>query len=117
MASGIAHREWQIARSDYMTEQGVDEDAFRAAVQHELAMAEHIGERLGVAILAAPRRERLGSLWITLGWVFKTASVPSVPSDEPLGRGAWQDPEPDVGHPYEDDTALVEDADPLAHVE
>lgn len=82
MASGIAHRGWQIARSDFMTDEGVDEAAFRGAVQHELAMAEHIGERLGVAILAAPKRQRFGDLWITVGWRFQTASIPAVPNGE-----------------------------------
>lgn len=81
MASGIAHRDWQIARSDYTNDfGGVDEAAFRAAVQNELALAEHIGERLGVAIIAAPRRRRFGDLWVTEGWRFQTASIPADPA-------------------------------------
>jgi hypothetical protein len=49
MARGIAHREWRIHRDQY----GSDEE-FRGAVQAEFAMCENIGERLGVAIVAAP---------------------------------------------------------------
>ena len=45
MAKGIAHREWSLHSDDYQ-----DEKAFREAVQEELALAEHIGERLGVAM-------------------------------------------------------------------
>lgn len=80
MAKGIAHREWAIYRDDYRDDNGrVNEQAFRAAVQFELSMAEHIGERLGVAIVAAPVRTRhMGDgPYFTTGWVFKTATVPS----------------------------------------
>jgi hypothetical protein len=74
MARGIAHREWRIHRDDYKT----DED-FRGAVQAEFAMCENIGERLGVAIVAAPMRTRLlpDGEWFTAGWAFKTATVPA----------------------------------------
>lgn len=80
MARGIAHREWVLHRDDYQTD-----EAFRAAVQNELALAEHIGERLGVAIVAAPIRTRaLGAgPHFTTGWVFRTATVPSAADQKP----------------------------------
>lgn len=73
MAKGIAHRQWTVDFRDY----GTVEEA-RAAVQHEMAMAEHIGERLGVAIVCSPGRERVGDSFVTRGWVFETASIPTV---------------------------------------
>lgn len=79
MAKGIAHREWTISRDEYTDDHGrVDQQAFREAIQGELAMCENLGERLGVAIVAAPLRTRLdnGSWW-THGWVFKTATIPA----------------------------------------
>lgn len=81
MASGISHREWRVHRDDY-----ADDQSFREAVQAELAMCENIGERLGVAIVATPARLKQGDSWFTRGWVFKTASVPAMPSDEVGGR-------------------------------
>lgn len=74
MARGIAHREWRIHRDDY-----TDDRSFREAVQAEFAMCENIGERLGVAIVAAPMRTRLhpDGEWFTAGWAFKTATVPA----------------------------------------
>jgi hypothetical protein len=85
MAKGIAHRDWSISRDDYRDEDGRTDDAsFRAAVQNELALAEHIGERLGVAIVAAPIRTRLaGGSHFTVGWAFKTATVPSTREQTP----------------------------------
>lgn len=80
MASGIAHRAWSISREEFRDEYGkLDEQAFRAAVQNEMALAEHIGERLGVAIVAAPVRTRLlpDGDYFTAGWRFKTASIPA----------------------------------------
>jgi hypothetical protein len=80
MARGISHREWRIYRDDHTDDLGrVDEQGFRAAIQAELAMCENLGERLGVAIVAAPIRTRLngGGSWFTVGWVFKTATVPA----------------------------------------
>jgi hypothetical protein len=74
MAKGIALRKWRISRSDYE-----DDYQFREAVQGELASFEHIGERLGVALVAAPIRERavLGGEWFTSAWAFQTATVPA----------------------------------------
>jgi hypothetical protein len=72
--AGISLREWSISLSDYETE-----DDFRQAVAQELAGFEHIGERLGVGLVAAPIRTRShnGGEWFTAGWVFKTATVPA----------------------------------------
>jgi hypothetical protein len=69
-------------------EYGSDEE-FREAVQAEFAMCENIGERLGVAIVAAPMRTRLhpDGEWFTAGWAFKTATVPAgreEPVEQPL---------------------------------
>lgn len=74
MAKGIAHREWRIERDEYQTDQD-----FRYAVQQEMSLAEHIGERLGVAIVSAPVRTRAseGGMHFTVAWVFQTASIPS----------------------------------------
>lgn len=71
---GISMREWSISLRDYETE-----DDFRQAVQQELASFEHIGERLGIGIVAAPirTRSRDGGEWFTAGWAFKTATVPA----------------------------------------
>jgi hypothetical protein len=71
---GISLREWSLSLSDYETE-----DDFRAAVQQELASFEHIAERLGVGLVAAPIRTRMrdGGDWFTAGWVFKAATVPA----------------------------------------
>lgn len=79
MASGIAHRDWQIERSEYDTDQD-----FNLAVQQELALSQHIMDRLGVAIVAAPvRRPGPLGLWSTHAVIFKTASVPAARDDEP----------------------------------
>lgn len=74
MARGIAHRDWALHRSDYET----DAD-FRAAIENEMALNVQIMERLGVAIVSAPVRRRVGQSWFTEGVIFKTASVPAAP--------------------------------------
>lgn len=98
MAKGISHREWRIHRDDYQ-----DDQSFREAVQAELAMCENIGERLGVAIVAAPSRLKQGDSWFTRGWVFRTATVPSMPNDpyaEDVVGGQFDDlPETNVTVP------------------
>lgn len=73
MAKGIAHREWYIDRGVYESEQD-----FRAAVENEQALNVHIQERLGVAIVSAPVRQRdeFGH-WRTEAYIFQTASVPA----------------------------------------
>lgn len=88
MAKGIAHREWRITAEDYE-----DDRAFRKAVQAELAMCENIGERLGVAIVAAPIRTKAkhGSHWFTVGWVFQTASIPAMAVEQPGEIDALED--------------------------
>lgn len=75
--AGISLREWSISLSDYETE-----DDFRQAVASELASFEHIGERLGIGLVAAPIRTHQlpDGPWFTVGWVFKTATVPSARS-------------------------------------
>lgn len=71
---GIALRKWSISASDYE-----DDATFREAVQSELASFEHIGERLGIGVIAAPIRTRAipDGEWFTAGWVFQTATVPA----------------------------------------
>jgi hypothetical protein len=71
---GIALRKWSLSASDYE-----NEAEFRAAVQNELASFEHIGERLGIGVIAAPIRTRAlpEGEWFTAGWVFQTATVPA----------------------------------------
>src|SRR4051812_42754826 len=109
-ARGIAHREWRLDRSDYRDEHGrADEASFRAAVQNELALAEHMCERLGVMIVAAPVRTRLlpDGGWFTVAWAFKTATIPAVQETgevEALEEALGAEP------------ALVEDPDPLVEV-
>lgn len=72
--AGISLREWTLSLSDYETEQD-----FRLAVAQELASFEHIGERLGVGLVAVPVRTRHvpDGGWFTVGWVFRTATVPA----------------------------------------
>jgi hypothetical protein len=107
-ARGIAHREWRLDRSDYRDEHGrTDETSFRAAVQNELALAEHMCERLGVMIVAAPVRTRVGDGWLTMAWAFKTATIPAVQE-----TGEVEALEEALAEP-----ALVEDPDPLVEVE
>jgi hypothetical protein len=78
MAKGIALRKWALHLKDYETE-----DDFRQAVAAELAGFEHIGERLGVGVVAAPIRAREGGEWFTRAWVFQTATVPAAHIGEP----------------------------------
>jgi hypothetical protein len=76
---GIALRRWSIDLRDYETEED-----FRQAVASELASFEHIGERLGIGLVAAPiRRQMDGGGWFTAGWMFETATVPGVREHEP----------------------------------
>lgn len=101
---GIALREWSISASDYSTE-----EAFRQAVVNELASFEHIGERLGVGLVAVPARVRLDTgSYYTAEWLFKTATVPSASH----GVSETQALEDALAEP-----ALVDDADRLAEVE
>jgi hypothetical protein len=85
MAKGIAHREWVIKRADCRNEHGeIDEGVFRATVENEAILNVQIMERLGVAVVSAPIRE----LWAdggyhTVGYVFRTATVPGVRDEEP----------------------------------
>jgi hypothetical protein len=92
MAKGIALRKWRISRSDYE-----DDYQFREAVQGELASFEHIGERLGVALIAAPIRTRLlpNGEWFTSAWGFQTATVPAATA----AAEAVVEPEDDAGEP------------------
>jgi hypothetical protein len=71
---GIALREWSISRDEYHSD-----NEFREAVAGELASFEHIGERLGIALIAAPIRTQAqdGGTWFTAAWGFKTATVPA----------------------------------------
>lgn len=76
---GIALRRWSIDLRDYETE-----EEFRQAIASELASFEHIGERLGIGLVAAPiRRQMDGGGWFTAGWMFETATVPGVRDPDP----------------------------------
>lgn len=86
MAKGIAHREWLLNRSDYRNQHGeIDDDLFREAVERESVLNVHIQERLGVAIVSAPVRTRdlPDGAYFTVGWVFRTATVPAATEDTP----------------------------------
>jgi hypothetical protein len=71
---GIALRKWSLSASDYE-----NEAEFRAAIQNELASFEHIGERLGIGLIAAPIRALIpgGGTYYTAGWAFQTATFPA----------------------------------------
>lgn len=108
----MAKRKWTIPNDErYDTE-----DAFRAAVAEELARHEHVGYRIGLAIVASPLRRRLPDGEIqTLGWVFRTETTPLL-SDEQIAR-ADEDvlPEPEQ-QPWEPEEELSEepvDAEPV----
>ena len=79
MAKGIKLRNWSLDADDYE-----HEDAFRAAVELELARFEHIGERFGVALVATPVKKQVvdrrtgRAFYMTRGWMFQTATVPAV---------------------------------------
>lgn len=84
MAKGIKLRNWDLDVRDYETVED-----FRIAVANELAAFEHIGERFGIALVAAPAKQRVGDRYVTVGWTFNTATVPAAraveePEPEPL---------------------------------
>lgn len=93
MAKGIAHRKWALYRSDYET----DAD-FRAAIENEAALNVHIQERLGIAIVSGPGRQRVGNDWFTQAMFYETATIPAAREQEP-------------DEPLEAEPALVEDPD------
>lgn len=99
MAKGIKLRSWALDTADYETE-----GQFRDAVANELAAFEHIGERFGIALIATPVKQRVGEEFVTLGWTFHTATVPTV-------REVTATPDPEVTaalEEIEDDVAPVE---------
>lgn len=102
---GIALREWSLSASDYETEQ-----EFRYAVKEELAAFEHTGERLGIGIVAAPIRTRVGpnGSWFTAAWIFKTATIPAARPEQEIEQ---------LEDALAGAAALVEDPDALAEVE
>lgn len=85
MAKGIAHREWVIKRTDCRNDDGeIDDSVFRATVENEAVLNVQIMERLGVAIVSAPIREQWADgNYHTVGYIFRTATVPGVRDDEP----------------------------------
>lgn len=81
MAAAIGLRAWTLDARDYVDETGrVNEAAFRQAVIEELAASEYLGFRLGIAVVSAPIRaqEVDGGEWRTVGWTFRTATVPGI---------------------------------------
>lgn len=72
MAKGIAHRRWTIDRQDYETEED-----FLQALEVEAVRNVHLMDRLGVAVVSAPKRlvtDR--GEGFTVGMVYETATVP-----------------------------------------
>lgn len=79
MASGISHRQWFLWRADY-----ADDASFEEAVQSELAQLQFMCDRLGIAVVPSPVRDKLDradgrpSEYFSMGWAFQTASIPAV---------------------------------------
>jgi len=69
----LAKRTWTLDSRDYSSE-----DEFRNAVAQELGAFEHIGQRIGLALIASPIRERINGDFVTTGWAFRTETVPTV---------------------------------------
>lgn len=67
-------RDWTIEYDDFETE-----EAFRQAIEIELARFEHLGFRTGRALIAAPIRTRAedDGTYITIGWRFQEAFMPA----------------------------------------
>ena len=86
----MAKRDWIIDSRDYGTE-----DEFRAAVADELARAEHVGYRLGYGMVAVPIRQKIDGAVVTLGWQFKSETVPLVRDGEPQAGPLPEAPEPE----------------------
>lgn len=91
----MAKREWELTNDDrYDTEED-----FRVAVQHELALAEHAGHRLGFGVFYAPIRQKIGDEVVTLGARFESFTVPLVPGRPqqagPLPETPQAEPEAD----------------------
>ena len=74
----MAKRNWDIDVKDYETWED-----FQVAVEQELASFRHIGDRIGLALIAAPKRERLNGRFVTTGWGFRTETVPALQAPEP----------------------------------
>jgi len=113
---GIKLRNWAIDSADFIDENGND-TGFREAVAHELASLEHMGERLGVGFVSAPvRREVIPGRWETIAWVFQTETIPAAATwaPDPIALGDRNEGTAPLEAP---EAALVEDPDPLAHVE
>lgn len=70
------------------------EEGFRDAVARELAEYEHLGHRIGLALTAAPLRERFDDDYLTVGWAFQTAAVPAAVAAVSAPEPQF-DPDPD----------------------
>lgn len=69
----MAKRNWTIDSRDYETDSG-----FRQAVVDELASLENMGHRLGFAFVVAPIRARVNGNFVTVGWSFRSETVPTL---------------------------------------
>lgn len=95
MATQQRTRQWIIWRNDpkftdpqtgYLSEQ-----AFRAAVENELAAWENTGYRLGRGIEAVPLREQqVEGQYETVGWLFKEVWVPAMKTEQPPVEAATE---------------------------
>lgn len=85
-------RTWDVWAKDYETD-----EAFRRAVENELAALENMGERLGRGFTVMPIREKVDvNRYYTLGWRFQDGFVPAVRSQtaELVEDEPEQKPEP-----------------------
>lgn len=103
MAKGIKLRNWSLDARDYETD-----EQFRGAVELELARFEHIGERFGIALVAAPVKRVIDDEYVTVGWTFQTATVPAARAVEP---------EPEAELPPVDDVLDMDDPEPVADLD
>ena len=81
----IDMRAWSLDAGDYP-----DDVSFREAVQAELVQSEYLSYRLGIAIVSAPiRAQRVpGGEFETVGWTFRTATVPAIRYTEDVAAAA-----------------------------
>lgn len=111
MAAAIGLRAWFLDRQDYDSD-----DAFRAAVAQELVQTEYLSYRLGIAVVSAPIRAQLvlGGEYETVGWTFRTATVPAVrfvdpdPEDLALAKEQLAREMDHIAEPPEDEEPEIE---------
>jgi hypothetical protein len=94
-------REWRIMRDEFQDEYGrVNEQAFRIAVQEELAAFENVGHRLRRGLTAGPIYvEYVKGQFETIGWMFRDAFVPPAKTGQPPVEPAAEEYEVDLPEP------------------